>query len=93
MPSNLGYSRGPRADNGADGNRLDGVASGNRHRSKPIRHDYCTCVKEFNRLLNIRREIAAGQRTQPHGYYFGDGVARTLDGTPFEPLDWKKVRP
>ncbi|MFC2618550.1 MAG: hypothetical protein ACFNZP_04935 [Bifidobacterium dentium] len=44
------------------------------------------------RLLNILREIGTGQRGRPTGYYFGDGVARTLDGTPFEPLDWGEVR-
>ncbi|WP_171002871.1 hypothetical protein [Bifidobacterium moukalabense] len=44
------------------------------------------------RLLNILREIGTGQRAQPTGWLYGDGVARTLDGTPFEPLDWGEVR-
>lgn len=54
--------------------------------------DWRTAYTEYMRLLNILREIGTGQRGRPTGYYFGDGVARTLDGTPFEPLDWGEVR-
>ena len=43
-------------------------------------------------MLNIRREIAAGERPQPNGWYVGDGIARTLDGTPYEPLDWSNLK-
>lgn len=38
------------------------------------------------RLLNYRRAVADGIEPPPRGEYMGDGIARTLDGTPFEPL-------
>lgn len=47
---------------------------------------------EMCRLLNYRRAVADGIRPQPEGHYFGDGIARTLDGTPFEPLEWDYLR-
>lgn len=37
-------------------------------------------------LLNYRRAVADGIEPPPRGWYMGDGIARTLDGTPFEPL-------
>lgn len=48
------------------------------------------------RLLNYRRAVADGIEPPPRGEYMGDGIARTLDGTPFEPLsgwDYLERRP
>ena len=47
----------------------------------------------FHQMLVIRQAIQEGRLPQPKGYFVGDGVARTLDGTPFEPLDWKGIGP
>lgn len=68
------------------------MASNNRPRASRSGDCYGDSVKGFYQLLNVRREIACGQRPQPNGWYMGDGIARTLDGTPFEPLDWSNLR-
>lgn len=41
--------------------------------------DYSARVAAFFKAHDVRPE---------RGEFWGDGVARTLDGTPFEPLSW-----
>ena len=81
-----------RANDGVDCDRPDGVASNNRPHDSHAGCGYGDCVQSFYSMLNIRREIAAGERPQPNGWYVGDGIARTLDGTPYEPLDWSNLK-
>ena len=50
-----------------------------------------------NALLGIGYAILSNAaaddiRPQPEDYYYGDDIARTLDGTPSEPLDWDYLR-
>lgn len=47
-----------------------------------IRHAATLC-----RLLNYRRQVADGTMPAPRGEYWGDGIARTVDGTSYEPLE------
>lgn len=45
-------------------------------------------IADFYRLLNFRRQVAAGTVPEPRGFFYGDGVARDFSGKPFEPLSW-----
>ena len=67
--------------------RLHRTPTTDRHSVHARRNAGRDCA-EMCRLLNYRRAVADGVRPQPEGHYFGDGIARTLDGTPFEPLEW-----
>lgn len=69
-----------RLDFGA-GRTASGMGDGGRARRDARRAYLAWC-----RLLNYRRAVADGIEPPPRGWYMGDGIARTLDGTPFEPL-------
>lgn len=93
MPTNSRYSRFPRshdaaANGGARGTATTGRAADSRRRMAAL-----DAFRGFHQMLVIRQAIQEGRLPQPKGYFVGDGVARTLDGTPFEPLDWKGIGP
>lgn len=54
---------------------------------------YLQAVADYRRYLNWLRDMQefALQGIEPTGEYEGDGVARMLNGEPFEPLDWEGV--
>lgn len=54
---------------------------------------YLKAVSNYHGYLNWLRDMQelALQGIEPTGEYEGDGVARMLNGEPFEPLDWEGV--
>lgn len=44
----------------------------------------------LHRLTRLQDALIDGPL--PRFEFSGDGVPRTLDGTPFEPLDWKGIK-
>lgn len=75
-----------RHENGAASTAIDATPSELRSSS------YSIAVSDFYRLLNFRRQVAAGVLPEPNGFYYGDGVARDFSGHPFEPLEWTYLK-
>ncbi len=78
MPDNPGYPQFPHSHDAA---AATGRAADSRRRVAAL--DAFRC---FHKMLLTQRAIQEGRLPQPKGYFVGDGVPRTLDGTPFEPL-------
>ena len=54
--------------------------------------DFLRAFWRYQAYLLYLKAVHMGDIPEADGSYQGDGIARTLDGTPFEPLDWSYLR-